>query len=189
MQRKFNEPIKLNLGSAGVKIPGFLSVDAVYQPGVDIVEDIRFLRSFEENSVSLLYASAVCEHLSRWENKSVFQRWFNILKPGGEVRISVPGWEEVVKHYQRHHDLRILIGFLYGGQDNMWKTNEHHYIWDFKTMKEDLEFVGFRNIEKYDWRETEVGKYNIDDYSQSYLPHLQKDTGTLMHLNVRGYKD
>ena len=53
-------------------------------------------------------------------------------------------------------------------------------------MKEDLESVGFENVCRYDWRETEHS--HVDDFSQSYLPHLDKENGQLMHLNVTATK-
>ena len=29
---------------------------------------------------------------------------------------------------------------------------------------------------------------NFDDYSQAYIPHMEKNTGLLMSLNVEAYK-
>ena len=42
--------------------------------------------------------------------------------------------------------------------------------------------VGFKNVERYDWRETEHAEF--DDHSQAYLPHMDKENGTLISLNV-----
>jgi hypothetical protein len=74
-----------------------------------------------------------------------------------------------------------LIGLLYGGQD--YKENEHHYCWNFESLKKDLEEVGFRNISRYDWKEHVVFK-SFDDYSKCYLPHKDFENGRLMSLNV-----
>lgn len=179
--------MKLHLGCGSVHIDGYINIDTRYQPAVDKVDNIKFLRSFKNESVDVIYACAVLEHFSRWENKDVMKRWYEILKPGGILRVSVPGWEELISHYIQHKDLNILIGMLYGGQD--YNENFHHYIWDFKSMKNDLEFVGFKSVHKYDWRQTEHA--HVDDFSQSYLPHMLKDEskgGQLMHLNVEAIK-
>jgi hypothetical protein len=45
-----------------------------------------------------------------------------------------------------------------------------------------LRNIGMRKIRKYDWRKTEHARF--DDHSQSYLPHMNKEDGTLISLNV-----
>lgn len=176
--------MKLHLGCGDRHIDGYVNIDCRYQPGVDKVDNVKMLRRYHPNSIDVIYSCAVLEHFTRWENKDVLRRWCELLKPGGVLRISVPGWEELVAHYLEHKDLRVIMGMLYGGQD--YKENFHCYIWDFKTMQEDLISVGFRQVHRYDWRETEHS--NIDDFSQSYLPHLDKEHGKLMHLNVEAIK-
>jgi hypothetical protein len=41
-------------------------------------------------------------------------------------------------------------------------------------------------VSKYDWRDTEHSE--LDDFSQSYLPHMDKDNGKLMSLNIEAVK-
>jgi len=106
------------------------------------------------------------------------------LKTGGVLRLSVPDFEKVVEHYNNNGDIEKLRGFLYGGQD--YKENYHYCAWDFAKLKSDLLKVGFTEVRRYDWRHTE--HCHIDDYSQSYLPHLDKENGTLMSLNVEAIK-
>jgi len=54
------------------------------------------------------------------------------------------------------------------------------------SLKKVLQSNGFRGIQEYDWRNTEHS--HIDDHSQSYLPHMDKENGTLMSLNIECYK-
>ena len=51
-----------------------------------------------------------------------------------------------------------------------------------RPLKEVLELNGFSNIKKYDWRKTEHASF--DDHSQAYLPHMDKENGTLRSLNI-----
>ena len=44
----------------------------------------------------------------------------------------------------------------------------------------------FQQIKKWNYEEVEHGKY--DDYSQSYIPHMDKKNGELMSLNVECHK-
>ena len=46
----------------------------------------------------------------------------------------------------------------------------------------DLEDSGFNNVKLWDWSKTQHSAY--DDYSQSYIPHMDKENGSLMSLNI-----
>jgi ubiquinone/menaquinone biosynthesis C-methylase UbiE len=183
-QTKQLKTTKLHLGCGNKPIKDFINIDVRHLEGVDMVDDIKQLSSFENKSVDLIYCSHVLEHFGRNEYKSVLKRWFDLLKDGGTLRIAVPDFEKVVEHYNEYKDLNILRGFLYGGQT--YDQNFHYCGWDFKTLENDLKLIGFNKITRYDWRETEHS--NIDDFSQSYLPHMEKIHGKLMSLNVEATK-
>jgi hypothetical protein len=46
--------------------------------------------------------------------------------------------------------------------------------------------VGFQQVRRWDWRNTDHSQ--VDDYSQAYLPHLKKQNGQLMSLNLEAIK-
>lgn len=176
--------MKLNLGCGKKKIDGFINVDIRELSTADVVDDISKLTSFEENSIELIYASHVLEHFDRNNYKKVLQRWYELLKVGGILKISVPNFEEIVEQYNKNKNLLELIGLLYGGQT--YKENYHHYCWDFKTLRQDLIDIGFKDVQLYDWRQSEHA--HIDDFSQAYLPHMDKINGRLMSLNIEAIK-
>lgn len=177
--------MKLHLGCGDKKLEDFINIDTRKIDGiVDVVDDISQLKNFENDSVSLIYCSHVLEHFSRHEYKKVLQRWFDILKSGGTLRLAIPDFEKVVEHYNKHKDIDMIMGFLYGGQN--YKENYHFCTWDFSKIKSDLESIGFSEVIRYDWKKTEHS--NIDDYSQCYLPHMDKDNGVLMSLNIEAIK-
>lgn len=62
----------------------------------------------------------------------------------------------------------------------------HKTIYDFDSLKKLLMSVGFKNVDRYDWRKTSHSKF--DDHSQAYLPHMDKENGTLISLNVECVK-
>lgn len=176
--------MKLHLGCGNKKINGFINVDTRELPSVDVIDDIRILSKFEDNSIDLIYASHVLEHIGRREYINVLKKWYQLLKSDGILRIAIPDFEKIVDHYNENKNLSILRGFLYGGQT--YPENFHYCIWDFETIKTDLISVGFKDVYKYDWRNTEHSY--IDDYSQSYLPHMDKENGKLMSLNIESIK-
>lgn len=77
-----------------------------------------------------------------------------------------------------------LAGLIVGGQRNNY--DYHKMIFDEAFLKRDLLSLGFREVRRWDWRATEHA--DIDDFSQAYLPHLQKETGKLMSLNLEAVK-
>ena len=176
--------MKLHLGCGVKHLTGFINIDVRMLDGVDEVDDVSVLSKYSQNSVDLIYACHVLEHSKRNQYFDTLKRWHCILKDNGILRISVPDIEKVFLHYHNNGNLRILRGFLWGGQN--YEQNFHYIGWDFKTLKEDLIEVGFKNILRYDWRTVEHSY--IDDFSQCYLPHMDKDNGMLMSLNVEAIK-
>jgi len=76
--------------------------------------------------------------------------------------------------------LQRFQGLLYGGQT--YDYNFHHVAFDFAVLLVFLKEAGFSGVERYDWRYFLPEDY--DDYSRSYLPHMDFEHGRLMSLNV-----
>ena len=68
------------------------------------------------------------------------------------------------------------------------KSEKSKSLWQhaFDTLKRDLLDIGFKSVERYNWKDTE--HFYVDDYSQAYLPHMDKANGLLMSLNVEATK-
>jgi predicted SAM-dependent methyltransferase len=175
--------IKLHLGCGTKHINGYTNIDVRYLPGVDEVNNIKFLRNYKKDSVDVIYACHVLEHFSRWEYKIVLSRWFEILKPGGILRLAIPNFSSICSHYVKTGDLNSIMGLLYGGQD--YDENYHYVTFDYNSLNNDLTQIGFNNIKEYDHKNTEHA--HIDDFSKAYLPHLDKN-GILMSLNIEAIK-
>jgi len=172
---------KLHLGCGTKHLEGYTNIDIRYLPGVDEVNNIRFLRNYKENSVDEIYACHVLEHFGRWEYKDVLKRWFEILKPGGQLRLAIPNFNSICEYYQKTSDLKPLIGLLYGGQD--YDENYHFITFDNKSLIPELKIIGFTKFEYWDQEE-----YTVDDFSKAYLPHMDKENGILMSLNILATK-
>lgn len=169
--------MKLHLGCGNKKIDGFINIDIRYLPNVDDIDNIKYLRKYKPNSIDEIYSSHTLEHFGRWEYKQVLIRWYELLKPDGVLRLAVPNFESICEYYTKTKDLKSLIGLLYGGQD--YTENYHYNTFDFNSLKEDLTNIGFYDIKLWDNKEI-----LIDDYSKSYLPHMDNTNGQLMSLNI-----
>lgn len=176
--------MKLHLGCGKRFIPGFIHIDAVEYPHVDHVSTIDDLPFIQDNSVDLIYSCHVLEHFKRKRLNTVLSEWHRVLKKGGILRTSVPDFKKLCQVYQKTEDLNLVIGAVFGRQDYLY--NIHYNIFDFTSLKNTLIEVGFSEIELYDWRKTEHA--DIDDYSQAYIPHMDKENGILISLNVECQK-
>lgn len=158
--------MKLHLGCGNTHIDGFVNIDIQRTPATDVVGDIKFLTGIQNDSVDLIYSCNVIEHFKKTEIYSVLRRWYEVLKPGGILRLSTPDLEAVFKYYNKTKDLEGIYDTLYGGQKNEFSF--HYWGWDFKTLKKDLEKNNFKNVRRYDRTKTEHA--NVQDWSLNYLP-------------------
>jgi hypothetical protein len=113
----------------------------------------------------------------------VIRHWVSLLKPDGVLRLSVVDFAEVVERYRETRNLRELIGLLHARQD--YPSNVRHYMWDWKTLSEDLIAAGCKLVRP--WKPQFVDHGHIDDYSQARLPHMA-DNGRWMSLNMEGVR-
>jgi len=142
---------------------------------------------FEDGSVDLIYASHVLEYFDREEAVTLLKEWVRALKPGGVLRIAVPDFEVMAILYaMKKIHLKSILGPLYGKMEMADQTIYHKTTYDFGDLSSLLECVGINDIERYDWKNTEHSLY--DDHSQAYIPHMNKENGTLISLNVEGVK-
>ena len=139
---------------------------------------------YDDNSIDIIYCSHTLEYFDREEVLGVLNKWKNKLKKNGILRLAVPNFEIYSKLYSEGKiTLDECVGPLYG----KWKMTDtqnvyHKTTYDFVSLKKVLEDAGFMNVKLWNWKEVEHREY--DDYSQSYIPHMDKKNGQLMSLNV-----
>ncbi len=176
--------LKLNLGCGKRIIPGFIHIDWADFPHIDYIHDIRTLPMFDDQSVDLIYSSHTIEYFDRDEVIAILTEWQRVLKHGGRLRLAVPDIEGLVKVYNKHQKLEMILGPLYGKMSVKGREDfvYHRTIYDFNSLKDVLLRSGFESVRRYDWRQT-MHK-DFDDFSQAYIPHMDKDNGILISLNV-----
>lgn len=170
---------KRNFGDKWIHIDGanFSHIDS---------NDI-LLKSFKDDSVNLIYSSHFIEYFDRNEIISLLKRWKKVLKKNGILRLAVPDFRVCADLYLKGlFPLENFLGPLYGKMKMGDKLIYHKTVFDFESLKKILESIGMTHISIYDWRKTEHAKF--DDHSQAYLPHFEKEEGTLISLNVESKK-
>ena len=178
--------MKINIGCGRRNFgKGWIHIDGANYDHIDS-KDI-LMKEFENESAELIYASHLIEYFDRKEIIPILKRWREVLKPNGILRLAVPNFEIYAKLYsEKKISLDNSLGPLFGKMEMGNKTIYHKTTYDYTSLKKILEEVGMRNISKYNWRQTSHSMF--DDHSQAYFPHMDKENGTLMSLNMECVK-
>jgi len=149
---------KLHLGCGNVHLEGWINIDFNETPAVDLVEDISTLKSIEDNSATIVYACHVLEHFGLERNTEqprtidVLTRWYNILKPGGELYVAVPDlmvvFQGIQNNFYNDFIVQEFIQACFGGQN--YKGNTHYNGFTSARLSSILRRVGFTNIDRFE---------------------------------------
>jgi predicted SAM-dependent methyltransferase len=179
--------MKLHIGCGKRYIPGWTHIDQVALPHVDFVQDIRNLANFSDDSATIIYACQVIEYFDRDQVLPVLTEWRRVLSPGGILRLSVPNFAVITELYRKGLPLEHFLGTLYGkisdGKDNYIY---HRTTYDESSLRNVLERAGFVDPELWRWQDVE--HRDVDDFSQAYYPHMDKERGILFNLNMQAHK-
>lgn len=176
--------MKIHLGCGKRFIPGFVHVDLADFPHIEHKRNVDDLSCFKNDSAELIYACQLLEYFDRDEVLKVLTEWKRVLQKNGILRLSVPNFRVLSNLYQAGFSLDYMLGTLYG----KWSIGDNKFVYhkttyDFESLKKILENLGFHNVELWDWRKTEHAE--IDDFSQAYFPHMDKEKGMLFNLNIQ----
>jgi predicted SAM-dependent methyltransferase len=137
--------MKLNLGSNETRIEGYINIDLVEHPNVDVVADVRKL-PYENESVDEITNSHLLEHFNFFEGFEVLKEWYRVLRKGGILEIELPDFEAICKFMinateeQRSHQYVLIWGCPWDG------FMGHKFGYTPTQLKWTLEQVGFKNV-------------------------------------------
>lgn len=151
--------VRLNLGSGPVHVAGFESWDR--KTGRE-----AYPLPHADGTVEEILASHVLEHFSWREAGTVLADWVRVLKPGGRIRLAVPDFEAVARHYLAGEQLNVQ-GYVMGGHCDA--DDRHGTIFDRETLTELMVHAGLER----------VGDWESDIEGASRLP---------WSLNLQGFK-
>ena len=180
--------MKLHLGCDKRYFPGWIHVDISNYDHIDYNTSFDKLPFIEDNSVDIIYCCHALMYFHHSEIPTIFKEWKRALKTGGILRLSVTDFEQMIKIYNASHkDISRVRGPIMG----YWKTTNGDTIvqktmFDYRSLYKLLEECGFNQIRRWDWRKVDHGIY--DDHSQAYYPHMDKENGIPVSLNIEGTK-
>jgi predicted SAM-dependent methyltransferase len=176
---------RLHLGCGHIHADSWCNVDVLATGATDLVMDISSLPGVMNDSVEMIYSCHVLEHFAGKEIPPILERWRQVLKPGGEIRISVPDLDAITRIYQKHiahfqvSGNQPWIALIYGGQKDAYDFHKtgFNYCW----LKFLLEQAGFKDVERYK---------HIPHFIPGLIDNSIADApfGELISLNVRALK-
>ena len=177
---------KLHLGCGKKFIPCFIHIDQEPWDHLDYQKNIDNLDIFENNSIDMIYTCHSFGYYDDDQALTALKEWYRVLKPGGVLRLATPDFEAISLAYLKFMDLKLIKRLVTGYYQCKGETMYHKSIYDELTLCGLFQDTGFKNPHRYDWQDTDFAEY--DDYSQAYLPHMDKVNGILMSLNVEAVK-
>lgn len=177
---------KVHLGCGGVRIDGFINIDAFKTQATDFVCEIEDLPKYiKPNSIRLIYSSHTLEHFSRKDSIQVLKMFYDFLEPSGELRISVPDLiklSDIIKTRKLEvKEMETIQGVLMGGQGIRY--NYHKSIYWFALLKQILMNTGFKDVGEYP-----SYPHFLGDVKDASSLAGKPDLGVYISLNVKATK-
>lgn len=175
--------VYVNLGCGVNTSKEFVNVDTRPMPHTHYIHEVEDLPMLQKNSVDLLYASHLLEHVPRKDLHKTLKEWRRVLKPGGVLRFGVPDFDKLVEVYTSSgRNINSIVNQLMG-QDPPY--DDHHTIWNFAYAKKVLEEAGFKNIRR--WDPATSDHHEFGDKSMATLPIDGQQV--CISLNIEADKD
>lgn len=132
-------------------------------------------------SCKAIYCSHVLEHLALEDCRAAIRNVHTYLEDGGVFRFVLPDLEILAQHYLASEDAAAALVFMRhsilgaekrprgaSGFLREWVGNSAHlWMWDFKSLRSELEKAGFREIRRAAFGDSSEPRFNeVEDSSR-----------------------
>ena len=124
---------KLHLGCGANIIPGWLNSDLVTTDSVPpetwdkisqiFIMDATATFTFDDNQFEYINCEDFLEHFDQKDGLSICAECFRVLKPGGVLRISTPGFDTILKSLELQKRETIAFGHWGWGHKLLYTEN------------------------------------------------------------------
>jgi predicted SAM-dependent methyltransferase len=150
--KKFYQEKHKTIEVGGGKTPpykGALNVDLLDYHTVDIIADLLLGLPFLNDELDKIVSVATLEHFNIPSINKILKEFYRVLRPGGELEVSVPSLKKAFAHYNNFGCDDILLRYLHGAQKDEYDI--HLAVLDFERLRSLLEDAGFSNITEVDY--------------------------------------
>jgi predicted SAM-dependent methyltransferase len=154
------EPLRLNLGSAGAHLPGWVNVDLLGDR-TDLAWDLTRPLPFRQGSVEAIFHEHVLEHFELPAALTLLRESHRLLAPNGILRVGVPDAGAYLQAYGDRNS-PFLQAARPGRPTSMLAVQEvfldhgHRSAYDFETLKLLLITSGFHSVERRPFGDSEL---------------------------------
>ncbi len=145
-------PLKVVIGSSNIYQPGWIPTGI---ENLDILDQNDWEKYFREDSIDIILAEHVWEHLTLKEAFLGAKNCYKYLKPGGYFRIAVPdGFSP---------DMEYIESVKPGGTGD--GSDDHKMLYDHVLLSRILETAGFK-IEPLEYFDAS-GKFHFREWTEA----------------------
>jgi len=137
------EGAKVNAGAGASRLAGWLNIDANPLRLPHIWADLRNRWPFHEASIASIVSSHFLEHLFDNELEHVLGEMYRVLRPGGNLRISVPSLEKAISQYLDGTDSAAYASKGHRFNLTCHWYGAHHQVFDVGRLRDLLAQAGF----------------------------------------------
>ncbi len=98
--------VRVNIGSGRRPAPGWINTDVVRQGRIYL--DATLPWPVEPETVDLVYADNVIEHITLAQTQPFLRHAFRAMRPGAVIRLATPDVEAVARQYLDNGELALL---------------------------------------------------------------------------------
>ena len=175
---KNNEVYKLQIGSSSNFLNGWLNSDVI--PSREILYlDATKTFPFADEQFHYVYSEHMIEHINFEQGRFMMGEVYRVLKKDGMFRIATPDIRFLINLYMDPTDSLNANYILWANStftknpfvnnpvpvvNNFFRDWGHQFIYDFETLKESLQSVGFKYIRKVEIGKSEIPALNGIEY-------------------------
>lgn len=172
--------MKLNLGSGGHELSGYVNLDGAKG---DTIHPLFWGGESPEEPITEIRASHVLEHFGRAEGIEALRGWTRHLAPGGVLKIAVPDFKWIAEKYLAGADIPVQ-GYVMGGQVDA--RDFHKTIFDEEGLAELLRDAGLVDIGRWASDAPDCSSLPVSLNLQGTKPLPRGQGGEMAGLRVSG---
>jgi len=163
--------VQLHLGSGPQALPGWINIDNLPYPGVDLVWDLA--RGLPLRGARYIFAEHFIEHLTLAQAEQLVSNCRAALRDDGVLRLSTPNLDWVMRTSYVSGD-PMQDCFTINRAFHGWG---HQFLYNFLTLEDLLHRAGFETVRRFGYGESETPALRGIERHEQYpdvpeLPHM-----------------